>query len=72
MLCQGEDQLSKKMLKIKNLAIAYYNLGLEEEYFSHNKAALNWFKKGHDVVSENFPKDNPLVQKLKDTVNKKA
>jgi len=60
------------MLKIKNLAIAYYNLGLEEEFFSHNKQALNWFKKGFDVVSENFPEDNPLVIKLKDTVQKKT
>jgi len=50
--------------KIKNLAISYYNLGLEEEHFQYTKQALLWFKKGYDIAAKHFQKNNKLVQKL--------
>ena len=46
------------------MAIAFYNLAVEEEFFKRYEASLNYYKKSCTIVEEHFGPEDALVKKF--------
>lgn len=51
--------------KAKFLAIAYYNMGAEEEFFCEYENAITCYDKAYKTMEEVFGENEPLITKIK-------
>lgn len=48
------------------VAIAFYNIGVESEFFKQYEPALHWYKKAYMFIEEKLGADDSNIRKYKD------
>lgn len=48
------------------VSIAFYNIGVESEFFKQFESALHWYKKAFAFIEEKLGADDPSIRKYKD------